>query len=151
MPGELVLIDSNILIRWTQREAPSFVIVRAAIRHLAQAGAGLCYTSQNLAEFWNILTRPIDRNGFGFPPAIADIRTRDIEDAFRLLPDIPAVHQQWRKLLVENHVSGVQVHDARLAASMLVHGVHKILTFNTRDVVRFTGIEAIHPFQIATS
>jgi predicted nucleic acid-binding protein len=151
MPGDRVLIDSNVLIRWAQRDAPSFDLVRTAIRQLAQTHSELFYTSQNLGEFWNVLTRPVDRNGFGFPPDTADIRARDIEDAFRLLPDIPAVHQQWRVLLVEYGVSGVQVHDARLVAAMQVHGIRRILTFNTRDFARFSGIEAIHPSQIVSS
>ena len=28
-----------------------------------QRGAVFCYTSQNVAEFWNTCTRPLDRNG----------------------------------------------------------------------------------------
>jgi predicted nucleic acid-binding protein len=43
----------------------------------------------------------------------------------------------------------VQVHDARLAASMMVHGVRRILTFNARDFTRFTAIEAVDPAQLA--
>ncbi len=40
------------------------------------AGGNPCYTSQNLGEFWNVLTRPIDRNGFGLTPAEANDRAR---------------------------------------------------------------------------
>ena len=44
-------------------------------------------------------------------------------------------------------VSGVQVHDARLVATMIVHGVTHILTFNTSDFVRYApqGIVAVDP------
>jgi predicted nucleic acid-binding protein len=147
MPRERVLLDSNVLIRWAQRDHPSFGIVGAAIKRLMGSGVDPCYTSQNLGEFWNVLTRPVDRNGFGFSPRTADNRAREIEDAFDLLPDFPAVHQVWRRLLVDHSVCGVQVHDARLVASMQVHGVGRILTFNTRDFARFTGIEAVHPGQ----
>ena len=63
-----------------------------------------------------------------------------------MLPDSLAVHEEWRRLLVTHGVSGVQVHDARLAAAMRVHGVKRILTFNDRDFTRFTHIEAIHVF-----
>jgi hypothetical protein len=52
--------------------------------------------------------------------------------------------------LVTTHgVSGAQVHDARLAAVMTASGITRILTFNVRDFIRFAGIEAIHPEQIA--
>jgi predicted nucleic acid-binding protein len=149
MAEEFVLIDSNVLNRWAQREAPSFRIVGTAIKLHMRSGVEPCYTSQNLGEFWNVLTRPVDRNGFGFTPATADVRASAIEAAFRLLPDSPAVHEEWRKLLVDYRVSGVQVHDARLAASMHVHGVNRILTFNTKDFARFTDIEAIHPTNLS--
>ena len=66
-----------------------------------------------------------------------------------LLPDTQAVHQEWRKLLVTQHVSGVQVHDARLVAAMRVHAVKRILTFNEKDFARYTEIEAIHPRTLA--
>jgi predicted nucleic acid-binding protein len=149
MPGEFVLLDSNVLIRWAQRESPSFRIVGMAIKQLMRSQIDPCYTSQNLGEFWNVLTRPADRNGFGFSPAIADVRAGEIESAFRLLPDIPAVHIEWRQLLVIHSISGVQVHDARLVAAMHVHRVNRILTFNTRDFVRFTDVEAIHPIDLS--
>ncbi len=44
-------------------------------------------------------------------------------------------------------VSGVQVHDARLVATMLVHGVTHILTFNTSGFTRYNskGIVAVDP------
>jgi predicted nucleic acid-binding protein len=61
-----------------------------------------------------------------------------------LLPDIPAIHEEWRKLLVMHNVSGVQVHDARLVAAMRVYGVKRILTFNHRDFARYADIEAVH-------
>jgi hypothetical protein len=34
------------------------------------------------------------------------------EEKFRLLPDCLAVHAEWRRLLVTDGVSAVQVHDA---------------------------------------
>jgi hypothetical protein len=54
------------------------------------------------------------------------------------------------KLLVTYGVSGVQVHDARLAAAMRVYGVKWILTFNERDFARYADIEAIHPRAVPT-
>ena len=49
----------------------------------------------------------------------ATIRHADvIERDFELLPDSRDVHERWRSLLVALDVKGVQVHDARLAASM---------------------------------
>ena len=68
-----------------------------------------------------------------------------IESNLQLLPDSLAVHREWRRIVVDYAVSGVQVYDARLAAAMRVHGVRKILTFNQRDFVRYSDIQALHP------
>jgi predicted nucleic acid-binding protein len=149
MAGELYLIDSNVLIRWVQHESPDFSVVRTAIKQLSRFKHVPCYTSQNLGEFWNVLTRPADRNGYGYTPAAAHIRAADIESNLRLLPDTLAVHNVWRRLLVDYRVCGVQVHDARLVAAMRVHGVERILTFNTKDFARFDQIQAIHPRDLA--
>src|SRR6202011_1534488 len=100
-------------------------------------GGALCYTSQNVAEFWNACTRPVDRNGYGLSPQDTDRRARFFEEKLRLLPDNLAVHEEWRKILVTHSASGVQVHDARLVAAMRVHGVKRILSFNNKDFARY--------------
>lgn len=148
MAGELWLADSNVLIRWVQPADPSYTIVRSAIQKLKQSDAVACYLSQNLGEFWNAMTRPVDRNGYGLSPIEADVRAVAIERYFELLPDSPPIHSAWRHILVDYGVSGVQVHDARLVAAMRVHGVGKILTFNTGDFARYDRIQAFHPSQM---
>jgi predicted nucleic acid-binding protein len=139
------LQDSNILLRFVKPDDRDYPLVCSAVEGLWSRGDTLCYTSQNLGEFWNTCTRPLERNGYGLTPAEANQRASLIEAQFSLLPDIPAVHREWRRLLVEYSVSGAQVHDARLAAAMRVHGVGHILTFNTRDFTRYAGITAVHP------
>jgi predicted nucleic acid-binding protein len=37
------------------------------------------------------------------------------------------------------------VHDARLVAAMLAHGVPQLLTLNDRDFARYAGISVVHP------
>jgi predicted nucleic acid-binding protein len=145
MSSELCLVDSNILIRWVQPEDSRFPMIAAVLPRLEKSGAVLCYVSQNLGEFWNALTRPIDRNGYGLTPEKTDRRAKEVEARFRLLPDSPVVYYEWRKILVDFRISGVQVHDARLVASMHVYGVKRILTFNSRDFARFNNIEAVDP------
>src|ERR1700732_3414318 len=139
------LVDSNVLLRWVTSDHSDYPVTVSAMDALLRQDAVLCYTSQNVAEFWNTCTRPLDRNGYGLSPQEADRRARCFEDKLRLLPDSLAVHQEWRKLLVVSNVTGVQVHDARLVAAMRVHGVGRILTFNEKDFARYTDIEAVNP------
>jgi predicted nucleic acid-binding protein len=145
MAEELYLLDTNILIRWLRREVAEYSMVSAAIEQLARQNAVPCYTSQNLGELWNVLTRPADRNGYGLSPSQADQSAQILERDVYMLPDTPEVYFVWRRLLVAHGVCGVQVYDARLVAAMHVHGVKHILTFNTKDFTRFDDIEAVHP------
>jgi predicted nucleic acid-binding protein len=55
---------------------------------------------------------------------------------------------EWRRLVVQYSASGLQVHDARLAAAMLTHGISHILTLNESGFSRFTGIFAVHPASV---
>jgi predicted nucleic acid-binding protein len=142
----LYLADSNVLLRLPQRQDPLHSLVRSAVRTLRSRGDRLCYTSQVLSEFWNVCTRPITaRGGFGLTVAETDRRVRLIERRFTLLFDTPAVHIEWRRLLVTHSIMGVQVHDTRLVALMTVYGVTNLLTFNVADFRRFQGITALHP------
>jgi predicted nucleic acid-binding protein len=144
-----ILLDTNVLLRWLDPCHPDQILLESALKKLVLDGANLCYSSQNLGEFWNVLTRPLKQNGFGLSAQQADRRAHSFESKIILLPDDPAVQHIWRRLLVEYRVYGVQVHDARLVAAMHIHGVKRILTFNTKDFSRFDGIEAIHPAQLA--
>jgi hypothetical protein len=62
-----------------------------------------------------------------------------------LLPDSEAVYQEWGKIILRYGVSGVQVHDARLAAAMYVHRVAHIYV---ADFSRFGGLTPVHPNQL---
>ncbi|MGC1619122.1 MAG: type II toxin-antitoxin system VapC family toxin [Candidatus Acidiferrum sp.] len=144
------LVDSNVLLRWVQPNHRDYPTIISSIDFLLRRGAVLCYTSQNVAEFWNTCTRPVDRNGYGLLPQDADRAARFFEERLRLLPDSLAVHEEWRRLLVTHSVSGAQVHDARLVAAMRVHGIKRILTFNVKDFARYAEIESVHPHSIVS-
>jgi predicted nucleic acid-binding protein len=149
MAGSPCLLDSNILLRSVQPSDPDYAVVASALEALAREGTIFCYTSQNLAEFWNACTRPVDRNGYGLSPTETDRRAQVFESRLHLLPETLSVHQEWRRLLVEHEVSGVQVHDAGLVAAMRVYGLSRILTFNRQDFIRYSDIETIHPRNIS--
>src|SRR5487761_73351 len=139
------LVDTNILLRITRRSDPQHKLVDTALARLALQGTTLYYTHQNIAELWNAMTRPVERNGLGLSVAETEREVRVIEAGMSLLPDNEAVYREWRRIVVKYSVSGVQVHDARLAATMYVHGVSHILTLNVTDFGRFDGLTALHP------
>jgi predicted nucleic acid-binding protein len=137
------LIDTNILLRIARRDNPDHAVV--------DSGTALYYTHQNIAEFWNVTTRPTDRNGFGLTPAHADRETRAIESGMVLLPDSEAIYHEWRRIVGLHSVFGVRVHDARLVAAMKVHAVTHLPTLNTEDFARYPDITVVHPGSLAYS
>src|ERR1700739_457644 len=150
MAGTPYLLDSNILLRLVKPDHNDYPLVVSAIEAILRRDGELCYTSQNVGEFWNTCTRPIDRNGYALSPQETDRRAKFFEEKLRLLPDSLAVHEEWRKLLITYGVSGVQVHNARRAAAMRVDDVKRILTFNERNFARNRDIVPVHPRAVPT-
>jgi len=123
-------------------------LITEAILWLAQQNVELCFVPQNLGEFWNVCTRPLDRNGLGL--TINETRTHilSIERNMTLLPENERVYHVWHRLLFEHNIRGVQVHDAHLAAVLEVHGISHLLTLNGTDFKRFSHLTVIHPYEV---
>jgi len=149
----LCLVDTNILLRFSDRSHPSYPVIRNAVKKLRQDGYKLQVASQNCVEFWNVVTRPIEKNGFGLTPDDAELKLRRIERLFPLFPDSHLIYSRWRRLVVTYRVLGVQVHDARLVAVMKANGASHILTLNVKDFTRYAneGIVPIAPNTISQS
>ena len=139
------LSDTNILLRLVQSQSPHHTKAQNAVDELLKRGDALFITLQNVSEFWNVCTRPVDKNGFGFLPAGPDIELLKIEQVFDILPDTLDVYKNWRELVVKHSVSGVQVHDAKIVAAMKAHNIKNLLTFNAKDFKRYTDIKAVEP------
>jgi predicted nucleic acid-binding protein len=143
-----VLVDSNVLLRQVE---PGHAHHRAAVdstSRLMLSGEPVHVTAQNIAEFWATATRSPAHNGLGLAVTVAAAALDHIERVFVLLPDHPAIYDQWKRLVMTHRVIGNQVYDARLVAAMMVHGVARILTFNAGDFTRY-GIEVIHPLAVS--
>ena len=139
------LADSGVLLRYVLVRDPLCSVVRAALITIRARGNTVSFTSQKMAEFWNVCTRPTSaRGGYGFTVEQTQARARIIEQAFLRLPDVDSVYPIWRRL-VDGGVLGVQVHDARIVAAMLANSVFHILTFNAPDFARYSGITAVLP------
>ncbi|MDX2267142.1 MAG: hypothetical protein NW208_03485 [Bryobacter sp.] len=71
-----VLVDTNIIVRSVQKNHPACPIARQALLTLYRARHVLCLAPQNIAEFWNVCTRPMEANGLGLSIEAADNYTR---------------------------------------------------------------------------
>jgi predicted nucleic acid-binding protein len=143
------LVDTNILLRSLDQTHAMHSDATIALASLVNSGDRVCLTPQNIIEFWGVCTRPLDRNGLGLTPGEADREASRLEALLTLLPDVPAIYPEWRRLVVTHSVSGVQVHDAHIVAAMNVYGIRSLLTFNGPDFIRYPEIHVIHPNDLA--
>jgi len=140
-----VLIDTNILLRSAQPNHPLCAQATSAVARLLRQKDSVFYCPQNIAEFWNVATRPVDRNGLGFSHEEVLREVASIEASLTLLPDLPAIYTAWKRIVRDYRVQGVSVYDARLVAVMSVYAVEHILSFNSADFKRYDLITSLHP------
>jgi predicted nucleic acid-binding protein len=141
------LLDSNLLLRISDRSSRQNRSAKQAVNSLTQSGAFLFITAQNVIEFWSVATRPKAENGLGFTRGQAHRELLGHRAVFTFLPDHAGIFLQWERLIDTYAVEGILAHDTRLAAVALVYKIENFLTFNVKDFVRFSpeGLNIVDP------
>lgn len=143
------LVDTGVLLRLFDNSDPHHASIRTGLRTLRRTGNVLCTANQNVAEFWNVSTRPsTSRGGYGHLVASTERRIHFIESFGRILFETETSYRNWRRLLVSLKLTGVSVHDARLVAIMHASGISHLLTLNPDDFRRYSGIFILTPSDI---
>ena len=145
------LIDTNVVLRWSDNLAPEYQECQDAVAKSVGSGHIVCCCAQVFIEYWVVATRPAAVNGLGLTFDQACSSLSDIDKAFIHLPEPPDIAARWANLVMRQGIMGKQAHDARIAALMLAHGVTHLLTLNPSDFVRYTGIVPVTPSQILQS
>jgi predicted nucleic acid-binding protein len=143
-----LLLDTNIWLRMVQPQAPQHTLAVDALATLVAQGDTVYFTAQNVIEFWSVATRPVEANGLGWSVEATKAEVDRVMALFPLLADTPAVFTHWLALVSAHRVTGRRVHDARLVAVMLAHGVHHVLTFNGDDFRAFNEIVVVEPADV---
>jgi predicted nucleic acid-binding protein len=142
-------LDTNILLRSLVTDDPNHQITIQAIAFLRREKERLFIAPQNLIEFWNVATRPVDKNGLGLSPDEAQAEVALLKQLFILLPEREQIYPEWERLVKTYKVKGAKVHDTRLVSFMLVYRLSHILTYNVRDFRRFSPeITPVSPKEI---
>jgi toxin-antitoxin system PIN domain toxin len=143
----VIAIDTNVLVYAHRRDAEFHDVASARVRELAEGRSAWAIPWPCLHEFFSIATHPrIYR-----PPTSTAQATEQIE-AWLESPSLvvlPETDDHWRilrPLLREGRVSGPLVHDARVAALCLAHGVNELWTVD-RDFGRFPALKVRNPLR----
>ncbi|MCI0391820.1 MAG: PIN domain-containing protein [Acidobacteria bacterium] len=147
----LYLADTNIFLRLAEPKHPMHAETKGAINSLVAKGDNVGVVPQNVIEFWNVATRPADKNGLGYTIQQTQAEIERIEAFFQLILDTPAIYAEWKRLAIVHAVEGKQVHDTRIVAAMNVHGITNLLTYNKKDFGRFADIVVVSPSEVMSS
>jgi predicted nucleic acid-binding protein len=92
------LLDTNILLRLVEPHHERHQEAREALKTLRRQNCVFYILLQNVSEFWNVCTRPSDKNGLGFTIAETDLHLKRFERLFTVLSDTEEVYRYGRSL-----------------------------------------------------
>jgi predicted nucleic acid-binding protein len=144
MTVEPGIIDANVLVYAMDADAPQHAVSRALLDLARDPATTFYVTSQILCEFYSIVT-----NTRRVPnPRSPDDALRAISGllAFLHVLPIPArAVEGWLDLLRRHPVTGGDVFDLQIVATMLANGVQRIYTINTDDFEKFQELAVVTP------
>ncbi|MEZ4671774.1 MAG: type II toxin-antitoxin system VapC family toxin [Anaerolineae bacterium] len=139
-----VFLDTNILIRSTVKTAPMHLETRIALDRLWKTRSELWISRQVLREYMVNVTR---HQTFMQPLPISTVlkRVRFFMGNFELAEDSDVVTDNLLRLISTIEVSGKQIHDANIVATMQAYGIDQLLTNNVEDFTHFASLITILP------
>jgi toxin-antitoxin system PIN domain toxin len=141
----VIAVDTNILVYAHRRDSAWHDAASARMAELAEGRSPWCIPWSCLHEFIAIVTHPRIYS----PPSRLGEATGQIDawlesPSVVLLAETDAYWQVLKALLQEARVAGPMVHDARVAAVCLHHGVRELWTAD-RDFGRFAELTVRNP------
>lgn len=141
----MIAVDTNILVYAHRRDSSFHAAARAAVTALAEGKGAWAIPWPCLHEFYGIVTHP----RIYAPPstsaqAITQIDSWLESPTAQLLNENGTYWPELRELLTKAKVQGPMVHDARVAALCLSHGVHELWSAD-RDFSRFPRLRLKNP------
>jgi hypothetical protein len=142
----MLAVDTNILVYAHRREAAEHATATALIRSLAEGAQPWAVPWPCLYEFFSVVTHPkIWRDAASTPSqAWAQAEAWLGSPSLRLLAETPEFGRVLARFLDRPRVRGGIVHDARVAALCVAHGIEALLT-RDRDFSLFEELRTRNP------
>jgi len=140
-----LFVDTNILVFATDAASPFQSAAETELEQWRKQGINLYISVQVLREYLAVTTRPA--LGQVAPPDYPAIlgNMASFRSEFHVLEDTTLVSAKLGELVQRFAVKGRQVHDANIAATMIIHGFQDLLTHNGGDFTRFSPLIIVHP------
>jgi uncharacterized protein len=141
----VIAVDTNILVYAHREDSPFHSKAYARVETLAESKSMWAIPWPCLHEFFAISTNPrIYPNASTWAQACAQIESWIASPTLVLLNESPIHWQTLRQLLSIGQIKGAQVHDARIAALCIQHGVSELWSAD-RDFSRFSALRTRNP------
>lgn len=141
----MIAVDTNLLVHAHRRDSEWHDTAAAVIRGLAEGRAVWAIPWPCVHEFLAIVTHPrIFSPPTPMAKALAQVDAWLASPSLIPLAETAGHWQRLSELVRSGRVRGPQIHDARIAALCLDHGVRELLTAD-RDFSRFPGLAARNP------
>jgi toxin-antitoxin system PIN domain toxin len=137
-------VDTNVLVYALDADAPQHAAARALLEAGRDPANTLYVTQQILGEFYAIVTNP-RRVARPRPAAEAIAAISDLLAYVHVLPAPARAVDLWLDLLRRHPVTGGDVFDLQIVATMQANGVPRIYTFNTGDFGVFSELSVVTP------
>lgn len=142
----MIAVDSNILVYSFAAESQHHSKAREVLQQLAEAPAAWAIPWPCVHEFISIVTNPrIYRAPADFGAAVAEIDNWAESPGLTFISEAPGYLALLKAVAGEAGVTGGLIHDAKIAAICMQHGVSELLTAD-RDFSRFKGLRTLNPF-----
>jgi toxin-antitoxin system PIN domain toxin len=141
----MVAVDSNILVHAHRRDSQWHEPAKACIEQLADSAASWAIPWTCIHEFLAVVTRErVFVPPTTVPKALEQVASWLESPSLVLLAESAGYEQVLSSMIERSKVSGSKIHDARVAAVCLHHGVRELLTAD-RDFSRFPGLKTRNP------
>jgi toxin-antitoxin system PIN domain toxin len=146
MSVEPGIVDANILAYAMNADAPHHAASRALLEEARDPSTTLYVTSQVLCEFYSLITNPRRVAAPCSPTeALGIISALLALPGVYVLPSPVGAVTGWMELLERHPVTGGDVFDLQLVATMKANNVERIYTFNTEDFEVFPDLAVLIP------
>jgi hypothetical protein len=141
----VIAVDTNVLVYAHREDSPWHDAAYRSVAGLAEGRRTWAIPWPCIHEFLAIVTHPrIYSPPTPLAAALDQVQAWFDSPSLVMLPETEEHWARLRGLLEAGHAAGPQVHDARVVALCLQHGVSEFWTAD-RDFSRFPGLTISNP------
>lgn len=140
----MIALDTNVLVAAHRPDSDFHEPAKRALTELAGSRAAWCIPWPCVHEFIRVVTGNVFRVPTPIELACEMFRELQETSSLSLIAESPSHLSLLQRIAVAGKVQGAVIHDARIAAICIAHGVRELWTAD-RDFSRFPELKTRNP------